>query len=244
MNEEAILEQVELDEDFEVEGDELVGKEFRESENPEMPEFASPEWTEYILSLLTEDEKVKDKPRTEGLIRITRMLFDEVEFPNPQVHHVNEGYAAVTAAILVNGRQYVGSAEVHAENTDAPYNRYPLATAETRALGRAVKRFLCLNVITAEETSRVADLTIPKSDEDRTEGSITSTQIKTMERHCKSLDLDVKRVVVSVVGEHDKINDLSHAEALQVLKQVDEWKRNPPEENLGPFSTDWKSNFN
>lgn len=242
MSEEAILEQVELEEDFEVEESDLI-EDISEKEGSQAPEFASPEWTDYILSLLTDDEKVKDSPRTEGLVRITRMLFDEVEFPNPQVHHVTPDYAAVTAAVLVNGRQYVGSAEVHVENTDAPYNRYPLATAETRALGRAIKRFLCLNVITAEETSRVADLTVPKSDENRTEGSITTTQIKMIERHCKSLNFDVKKVIISIVGEHDKVTELSHAEALKVSKQLDEWKRNPPEEDFGSFSQDWQTNF-
>lgn len=241
-NEEAILDEVELEDDFELEESQLVGNEFEAGEQ-EAPPFASPEWTDYILSLLTDDEKVKGNPRTEGLVRITRMLFDDVEFPNPQVHHVSPEYAAVTAAVLVHGKQYVGSAEVHPGNTDPPYVKYPLATAETRALGRAVKRFLCLNILTAEETSRVADLTIPQSDEDRTEGSITTTQVKMIERHSKSLDFDVKKVIVSVVGNHDKVNDLSHAEALKVLKQLDEWKRNPPEESLGPFSQDWQSNF-
>lgn len=240
-NEEQVLDDVDL-EDFEaVEEDEgFVGPE-------NAPEFASPEWSDYVMGLLTDDEKVNNSPRTEGLVRIARMLFQNLQFPRLQVHHVSPDYAAVTCSVICNGCEYMGSAEVHPQNTDSPYNKYPLATAETRALGRAVKRLLCLNVLTAEETSKVADLTIPKSDENRTEGSITSTQIKLIERQCKSLDYNVVDVIKKTVGDHGSVDEISHAEGLQILKLLDEWKRNSPEdsevEGIGKFSEDWKSNF-
>jgi hypothetical protein len=242
IDEEQVLDEIAV-EDFEMEKEELIEEE-HEVDEDSTPDFASKGWTEYVMSLLSEDEKFKDKPRTEGLLRIIRILFEDVEFPNPDVHHVSPEYAAVTCAILVNGRQFVGSAEVHPGNTDSPFVKYPLATAETRALGRAAKRLLGINILTAEETSKVADLTIPQSDEDRTEGGITATQIKMIARQSKAINVDVVQAVTNTVGQHDKISDLSHAEALRVLKQLDEWKRKRPEIELEDFNPNWEIDFN
>ena len=212
------------------------------------PEKFSPEWTDYVLSLLTKDEFINERPRADGLVRLCGVLVGDINWGSPEVHHVGVDYAAVTITpTLPNGVKVFGSAECTVNDTDAPYNRYPLATAETRAIGRAAKRILGLtNVLTAEETSKVAELTVPEaSNEDRTEGSITDTQIKFIDRMCKKLNVDVQKSITEICGEHGNIRELSHAEALQVNTVLDEWTREEDQEyaKFGPYEDDWRNSF-
>lgn len=235
------LSEMELDEAF-TEVDESTP----DSVPDDLPEHHSPEWTDYVLSQLTKSELVKDRPRSDGLVRLVKMIIGEVDFLL-QVHHVSPEYAAVTCQITIPGGSTVhGSAECSDRNTDIPYNKYPLATAETRAIGRAAKRALGLsNVLTAEEGSEVAQLTVPEVTEDRTEGSITDTQIKFIERMCKKLDISVHKAVIEIVGDHEKIENLSHAEALQVNSVLDGYTRDEDQEyaKLGPFEENWRTTF-
>jgi len=237
-NEEALLDEVDL-EQMEVEEDSMA------EEEDNSPMLGDPDWTEHVLSMLHKDEVVKKNgaPRTEGLLRIARQLCPGLTFNKPEVHGVSEHYAAVTCCAVYDGCSFYGSAEVHSNNTDAPYNKYPLASAETRAIGRAVKRLLGINVITAEETSKVADLTIPSSDENRTEGSITSTQIKMVDSLSKKLDIGVRQVVTNILGHHESISELSHAEGLRVLEQLDAWTKNPSDVKFELYDPNWKTNF-
>lgn len=240
-DQDAALAEMELDETFSEVDDSTP-----DSAPDDLPERYSPEWTDYVLSLLTKKELVKDRPRADGLVRLVKMIIGDVDF-DLKVHAVNPDYAAVTCvAILPGGTTIHGSAECTQENTDVPYNKYPLATAETRAIGRVAKRVLGLsNVLTAEEGSEVAQFVTPDDSEDRTEGSITDTQIKFIERMCKKLGISVVRAVTTITGDHEKITELSHAEALQVNSTLDGYSRDEDREyaKLGPYEDDWRNTF-
>lgn len=214
------------------------------------PSEGSPEWSSYVLSLLTEDEMPNGRPSTPGLRRVATFLYGPLS-SSLTPHVVSQDYAACTVYVDVpaSGARVHGSAECHDQNTDPPFSKYPLATAETRAEGRALKKVLCLeNILTAEEASNVAAITIPVSTQDRTEGSITDTQIKFIDRMCKKLEVDLKEAVTQAVGPHEAINDLSHAEALKVNEVLDTWSREPSEptpqyKKLGPYNSDWRTDF-
>lgn len=241
---EEVVEDLNLDDDFQEVEDESVACD----EDEKIPSRTSPDWSDYVMGLLTKDEKVKDKPRADGLNRVARMLNGDFNY-RLDVHHVSPEFAAVTCIVTdQDGFDYTGSAECHVTNTDPPYNKYPLATAETRAIGRAMKRILGLtNVLTAEESSRIAELTIPESEEDRTEGSIQPTQINFVDRMCKKLNVNLKNAVVKIIGQHEKINDLSHSESLQLQQALDEWTKDTSEDpgykQLGDYDPSWKSDF-
>lgn len=212
------------------------------------PMMGSPEWSDFVLSHLTSKELPNDRPTAAGLRRAATFLYGPVTSEPPAVHFCNERAAACTVSVWVDGNMYQGSAECNSENTDEPYSKYPLATAETRAEGRALKKALCLNVLTAEEASKKADLTMPVGTEDRTEGAITETQIKFIDRMCKKLDVNLPDVISTVVGPHDNIEELSHAEALQVNEALDTWSREPTEPTpqymkLASYEPDWRSSF-
>lgn len=228
-DQEVLLDEVSLEGSSFIPVEESEDVVFDEATNDETTENFTPysftkDWTDYIISFLNEDELDDGKPRCDGLKRLSKELLGEHK-PELIVHAINQGYAAVTYKATFKKGVYIGSAECHAGNTDSPFSSYPLATAETRAISRALKNALGLKVITAEETSRKAELSTPANDENRTEGGITTTQVKFIERTCKNLDLSVKDVVEATIGQVDNIEELSHGNALKINQVLDEWKR-------------------
>lgn len=235
--------------DFSVVDDQDI-VELEEEQTDKTPSKYDPEWSDFVLSLLTDDEKVNGNPKADGLVRVAGALYGEgTSILN--VHYVTPTSAAVTLNFILNDVAYIGSAECTVDNTDEPYNKYPLATAETRAIGRVMKRVLKLtNVLTAEESSRVAELTaIPDDGIDRTEGSITETQIKFIDRICKSININVENAVKYILGDSTltTIKSLSHKSALHINSILDQWKRaetNESYKDVGLYDENWKNSFN
>jgi hypothetical protein len=198
------------------------------------------EWSNYVLSLLTDDEKFDGAPTTDGLRRVAIELLGIFSY-DIQIHAVTESFAAITMRLEWPERTVVGSAECSTGNSDGAWAVYPLATAETRAEGRALKRALGLKrVLTAEETSKKAKLSVSVNDDLRTLGSITDTQITFIDKMCKKYDMDAKHIVEQVVGDFTDISKLTYTEAQEVNKLLDEWSKNKPE-NLGSYNSNWRN---
>lgn len=237
------------DSDFSVVDDQDIVDLENEQES-KIPSKYDPEWPDYVLSLLTDDEKVNGNPKADGLVRVAGLLYGE-GFCDLKVHYATPSAAAVTYLYQVGNANYIGSAECSSDNTDEPYSKYPLATAETRAIGRAMKRVLKLtNVLTAEESSKKAELTaIPDDGIDRTEGSITDTQIKFIDRVCKSFNINVEKAVKYILGDDtlSTIKSLSHKSALHINSILDQWKREDTNESykdIGSYDDNWQNSFN
>ena len=211
----------------------------------ERPEQYSPEWTDYVLSQLTEQEKRDGKPTAPGLKRAFNSLFPDVYVNEKQnVHHVGPEYAAVTISLDIGTLiSIVGSAECSEANTDPPYNKYPLATAQTRALGRAYKRLLGIDIITAEESSRKASISDPALNGDEDEGSISNTQIKFIELMATKINVNVGTVIKRLFKESRPVKRLSHSDAILINEHLDELSKDLPkieaDEELKGYDKNW-----
>lgn len=232
-----------------------------------MPSEGDPEWTDHILGMLREDELVDKLPTTDGLRRIATKMYGAFQ-TDIKVHVVDPQYAAVTVYLsfghdnnlgfmgISNGertykRIVTGSAECSHNNSQAPYLNHPLATAETKATGRALRAALCLRGInTAEERDlKKAE----QAGEDAAEGErkITKTQIDFIERYCKAdkLNIDIRKAIDYTFRDNpialDKINDLTYEEGNRVNEKINNWRMS--EENLpkdlGKYDEDWRNTF-
>jgi hypothetical protein len=121
------------------------------------PSLGDPGWSDYVLSLISEKEKIKDSPRMDALRRVAIFLYGrfatEIQVHNSPTKE-NGGRATVSAKLTFTDTNIVatGAADVSELNTHSQYAVHAVATAETRAKGRALKEALCLqNVHTAEE---------------------------------------------------------------------------------------------
>ena len=182
-----------------------------------VPTPSCPEWTEYVLKELTDDEKIKDKnnptkeyPTTDGLRRLVEKFVGPivksntlvVQTPSPE----NERRATVVVHISVLPNhinyddllEYSGASDVYVTNSTAPFSQHPVATSETKSEGRAYKRALKIKVSTYEEM----DLALGSPTESmffahmNTDNEfIKSDQINFLDMLCGRLDINVQKFI-------------------------------------------------
>lgn len=206
-----------------------------------------PGWTDYVLSLLDKSEKTEGYPTSNGLRRIAYTMFEIISSETivVQAPSENNGNIATIQHNIecvsrdgANLCKFSGVADAHIENTVAPYSNHLSATAETRAEGRALRRMMRLNTITAEE--------MQKEDRLQTEfdSDINDTQIKAFGIICKKLGLNVEKTVTHFLGRDVvSIQSLKNKEAKDIYYQIDCLQRdleNIPEELKG-YDEDWQT---
>ena len=174
-----------------------------------VPTFHDLEWTDHVLGLLSDDEKIAGNPTTDGLRRIfevamnCRVLVSSskvAQSPDPNnekratvvhtiVYHLNDSSPETSH---LNTVSVDGAADVYWGNCDKVYRNHPVAVAETRAEGRALRRALKLRkVVAAEELS--------KDTEDNLGGDsvskISSNQINFIDVMAKRLNINVSNIM-------------------------------------------------
>jgi hypothetical protein len=206
------------------------------------------EWTDYVLSLLTEDEKIKGNPTTDGLrrvfetatkSRITDSSTRVLQCPEPD----NGQRATVVVNITyVNDKDQVfsvdGASDAFWGNTDKLFRNHPVAVAETKAEGRALRRALKLRkVITADEIAEdVEDITGENADR------IESSQINFIDNLSVKTNVNVTSLLDFLELDSNNIKKISHKDAVSVVRKLSEFQRdltNIPENLLG-YNPDWR----
>jgi LysM repeat protein len=226
-----------------------------ENEVVTKPSHTDLAWTDYVLGLLSDDEKIKGNPTTDGLRRVFEIALDctvihsdskVIQSPSPD----NGMRATVTHSLtfVLNDRSLPpetlirsssGAADVYWGNCDKIYRNHPVAVAETRAEGRALRRALRLRkVVAAEELAEEL--------EDHPDGNsvnkITNNQINFIEVLSQRLNIDVKKLLKLNSLEIDNVYTLQHQDAVMIIRVLSRYQQNVadiPESILG-YSTEWK----
>lgn len=213
--------------------------------NESQPSITDYEWSDYVLKHLHEDEFFKGNPTVDGLRRIVPLLLGPilsdtttvVQTPTPDNNH----RATVVCEITIGGYEQVcfsGAADVYRGNIDKEYARYPVATAETRAEGRALRKALRLRkVIAAEEIT-----TEPFEDEIQ---NITLNQRSVIDRLCNRLDINVKKYVNNGIQQYDKITEVGFEYAVQLVKTLLDYQHDaiPIPSNIINYDENWRDGF-
>lgn len=197
--------------------------------NPPKP--GDPTWSAYVMSKFADDELEGANPRLEGLRRVSMLLLgpilaEHTIIVNPPCAD-NGMVACATAEITIYNNlikertQFSGSADAHQNNCMDEFGNYLTAMAETRAKGRAYRSALCLNkVISAEEASFVPD-------DNRLESSdIKSGQISIIRIMADRLDISLENMFKFLGFDKTKLEDLTNAEALIVVKHMNTFQQN------------------
>jgi hypothetical protein len=208
------------------------------------------------LGLLSDDEKISGNPTTDGLrrifekalnCRVLASVSDVVQTPEPN----NEKRATVVHSITyflndgphdqpeLNTVTINGAADVFWGNCDKVYRNYPVAVAETRAEGRALRRALKLRkVVAAEELAKDIE---DHPDQDSVT-KITNNQINFIDVMAKRLNINVSKLLESNALEFKNIYALSHDDAVTVIRLLSKHQQNIteiPDDLLG-FNNEWK----
>lgn len=198
-----------------------------------LPKYGSVDWNDYVLSMLTNDEKPKGNPTVAGLRRIVEDLLGEIIFSGPiQVFPSTAvdgiGRATILYEIVfawkLGVEPYVDLSsfeypqkvfrdvgEAWSGNTPEPFDVHASATATSRAEGRCLRKALKLKVATAEEVNSLTDKNefVPLVDE-----NASSFQKNFIVNKCKLLNIDVDKFV----GKD--CNKLKHLEAASLLEKL------------------------
>jgi hypothetical protein len=214
------------------------------------------EWTDYVLSKLSDDEKIAGNPTTDGLRRIFEKVLNcrvvasqsrVVQSPDPNnekratvVHtlcyHLNDSTPETSHLNMIT---VDGAADVYWGNCDKIYRNHPVAVAETRAEGRALRRALRLRkVVAAEEISKDID----DHPDQSTVSKITPNQINFIDVVSQRLNINVVELF-----KHNSINTANifntlHEDAVSIIRILSKYQQNiadiPP--TIIGYSPEWK----
>lgn len=220
-----------------------------QNETKENPTIHTPEWTDHVLSLLIEDEKIAGNPTTDGLRRIFEVVLNckiisststVVQSPEPG----NEKRATVVHSlsyILKESSDVIttdGAADVYWGNCDKVYRNHPVAVAETRAEGRALRRALRLRkVVAAEELAKeiedVDGLSVTK---------ITNNQINFIDVLGKRMDVNIKKLLELMSIDTANTHAISHESAVAIVQKLSEYQQdmNNIPESIKSYDASWK----
>lgn len=214
------------------------------------------EWTDHILSMLSEDEKISGNPTTDGLRRIFELALNcrvlssstsVVQSPDPN----NEKRATVVHTLVyrlnpyssdpdgINTLSVDGAADVYWGNCDKVYRNHPVAVAETRAEGRALRRALRLRkVVAAEELAKE----IEDHPDNNSVTKITSNQINFIDVVAQRLNINVISLLRSNNIESNDIYKILHEDAVSIIRILSKYQQNTtdiPTELIG-YLPEWK----
>ena len=216
------------------------------------------DWTDYVLSLLSDDEKIAGNPTTDGLRRIFEIALNcavvestsnVVQTPDINnekratvVHTI--GYIILNSSdgnsdpMLLNMRTVSGAADVYWGNCDKIFRNHPVAVAETRAEGRALRRALKLRkVVAAEELAK----DIEDHPDHDTVTKITNNQLNFMDVLAKRMNISINKLLNNLAIPSDNIYNISHENAVNIIKHLTEYQQqnNVSEDILG-YESNWK----
>ena len=213
------------------------------------------EWNDYVLGLLSEDEKIDGNPTTDGLRRIFEIALDctvigaesfVAQSPSPE----NEKRATVTHSLtfVLNDsdtppefkkRTVSGAADVYWGNCDKIYRNHPVAVAETRAEGRALRRALRLRKVVAAEE-------LAKNIEDDPSGDnvnkISEQQINFIDVMAKRSNINVKELLLDLSVDATNIKNISHDTAVSIIRELSKHQQNLTEipSKLVGYESEWR----
>lgn len=196
------------------------------------------EWTDFVLQQLSDDEKIHGNPTTDGLRRIFEKVMnctviqsesDLVQAPEPSndkrasvVHTLTWYDLNIGADENCKTKTVSGAADVYWGNCDKIYRNHPVAVAETRAEGRALRRALRLRkVVAAEEIAENIEDDIGVDNVNK----ITNNQINFIDVLAKRLDVNVLELIKTLNINETNIKNILHHDALSIIRELSSYQQ-------------------
>lgn len=212
------------------------------------------EWTDHVLNLLNEDEKISGNPTTDGLRRIFETVLNcTIIEASPSVVQspdlANERRATVVYSLSyvlndqslpeqIKYRTVSAAADVYWGNCDKVFRNHPVAVAETRAEGRALRKALKLRkVVTADE---IAKEVVDHSTD--TNNTINTSQLNFFDVFGKRLNVNIKKLLENLAIDHSNIYNISYDDAVRTITTLSNFQQNNdiPNHLIG-YDSSWKN---
>jgi hypothetical protein len=212
-----------------------------ENENV-MPVYGSKDWNDYVMNKFEPKELIDGNPVCAGLRRVAEDVLGTIVSSRPtQVFPATDpdgpGRATVVFEVVIDWmdsghyRTFADVADVWHGNTDDLFCAHPVATASTRAEGRALRKALKVKCLAAEELAKKDIVSIvrqavqkPTDGEWKEEDAISMPQINFVDAKCKQLNVDVMGFINSGAESYDSIKDISKKTASKMLGVLNEYQ--------------------
>ena len=227
-----------------------------------MPAYGSKEWNDYIMEKFEDHELFDGNPTCAGLRRVAEDVLGSIVSSRPsQVWPSTDvngpGRATVIFEVVINWmdsgelRTFAEVADVWHGNTDDLFCAHPVATASTRAEGRALRKALKVKCLAAEELAKKDIVSIVRqtvSVDKGTDGgwneedSISLPQTNFIDAKCKQLDINVMNFVNAGSEHYSSIAEVSKQTAGKMLSTLNEYQtknKSIPERLLG-YDSNWR----
>ena len=249
-----VLDEVNLDEDFEVIEEEAFEKTYESNIDPDAPDYNSTEWSDYVMTKFDKSELIDGNPICAGLRRVAELMLGTIiesgpEQVFPSTDPSKPGRATVLYKVVFDWmntgyiKTYKEVADVWHGNTDDLFCAHPVATASTRAEGRALRKALKIRALAAEELAKkdIVGIVQATTADWNPEDTISNQQVTFINNKCKQLDIDVRKFVNMGSSQYESINDVTRNTAQKMLRQLNDYqqKGSIPEQIQG-YESDWR----
>ena len=248
-----LFDNTEQEETKEVVVEESVGEEGR-------PSMFSDEWNDFVMAHFHRNELIDGNPICAGLRRVAEFLLGDIIESGPeQVFPAMDGSspdrATVVFKVVFNWmnsgqhRVYKEVADVWHGNTDDLFCAHPVATASTRAEGRALRKALKLRCLAAEELAKKDIVSIvqesvkktPTSGEYEVDQSISTQQVQFIDTKCKQLDIDVMSFINIGSGDYANIGQVTRDSAKKMIKFLNGYQNGEPiQDSIKGYKANWR----
>lgn len=208
-----------------------------------VPTYGSKDWQSYVLSQIAPDEQMDGFPRCFGLRRVAQLLLGEIisskvaqlsVIPQLSANDVPTRAVTVSYEITFDWKMstpvFVGSDSIInqdyrtfggmadcVEDINTPYGKHPAASAETKAESRALKKALCINVLSAEEKVSGYDETVNSSPSN---SKITSQLVAFIEAKISALKLDLASVMKEFGASNSVLKEIPLEEGVKLFSYI------------------------
>ena len=237
---------------------ETVGKEGSSEE--ERPSIFSDEWNGYVMAHFKPNELIDGNPICAGLRRVAELLLGDIiesgpEQVFPATDNNGPGRATVVFGVTFNWmnsgvvKTFKEVADVWHGNTDDLFCAHPVATASTRAEGRALRKALKLRCLAAEELAKKDIVEIvqqsvkqaPTSGEYESSKSISSQQVQFIDNRCNQLDIDVVKFINIGENTYNSIAEVTKENAKKMIKVLNTYQNgNEIPEKVKGYNINWR----
>lgn len=190
-----------------------------------IPSVTDPKWTEYVLKQFEPTELEDGNPKVDGLRRVAEKILGTFDIVPTVVQCPGlENGATVTVLLTfrdpVSGlmRRVGGSADVSSTNTAREYAVHSVATAETRAEGRALRKALRLTKVLAAEELHNAEPDEPTGFDDRA----PIQMVQSLKIMCERAGVDFQGLAQAEFQK--EISDISKQQGLKLSSILHEFK--------------------
>ena len=248
-----LFDNTEQEETKEVVVEESVGEEGR-------PSMFSDEWNDFVMAHFHRNELIDGNPICAGLRRVAEFLLGDIVESGPeQVFPAMDGSAPDRATVVFkvvfnwmnSGEQrvYKEVADVGHGNTDDLFCAHPVATASTRAEGRALRKALKLRCLAAEELAKKDIVSIvkeavkksPTSGEYEVDQSISTQQVQFIDTKCKQLDIDIMSFINMGSGDYANIGQVTRDSAKKMIKFLNGYQNGEPiQDSIKGYKANWR----